>query len=396
MTSRIAAASAAALIVCLSACLLILRLILWPRRRSPTAKRVCIYRIGHVGDTICAIPAMYAVRKAYPDAHLTLVTTPVRRDLPSAKDVLQGAEWIDQIKIYYNDEVATPRKGFMFFWGLRRERFDVWVELPQEMATFGTLVRNMISARIAGAKWACGWRQSLARFALRAQSEHGRFPNETERLMNILHDSGFETTREVAFPLPSGVVEESAIDALIREHSLDCARLVAIAPSAKRETNRWPVERFIEVGRYLVSRGFQVVVTGGGSDRGLCESIVRGIGRDAVNFAGRTSLKESCELLRRCRLLVCNDSGVQHMAVAVGTTCISLFSARDMPDKWNPYGSGNVVLRKWVECHTCYAERCPYDNLCMRMIEVSEVTSAIDDKIAQSQPSVRQTVRAAI
>lgn len=391
LKGRLSARWAALVCACVNAFLYSVRRILWPRRRPQTAKRVCIYRIGHVGDTICAIPAMYAVRRAYPDAHLTLLTSPVRHDLPSAEEILKGADWIDDLWVYYQDDIATLRKGFAFFRSMRRENFDVWVEFPQETATLKTLLRNMIAARFAGARWACGWRQNGAPFALQAQSQYLTFPTETERLLELLRDSGFETTGETEFPLPIGSKEEAVVDALLEEHSIDPSRLVAIAPSAKREPNRWPLQRYVEIGRYLVSRGFQVVVTAGASDRGLCESVVSGIGRNAFNCAGRTTLKESCEMLKRCQLLVCNDSGVQHMAGAVGTPCISLFSARDMPNKWYPHGSRNLVLRKWVDCHTCLTEKCPYDNLCMNMITVDEVIEAIDAKVSHWREPVQST-----
>jgi ADP-heptose:LPS heptosyltransferase len=79
------------------------------------------------------------------------------------------------------------------------------------------------------------------------------------------------------------------------------------------------------------------------------------------------------------------------MAGAVGTPCISLFSARDMPNKWYPHGSRNLVLRKWVDCHTCLTEKCPYDNLCMNMITVDEVIEAIDAKVSHWREPVQST-----
>src|SRR5262249_26776447 len=82
-------------------------------------------------------------------------------------------------------------------------------------------------------------------------------------------------------------------------------------------------------------------------------------------------------------LLVCNDSGVQHLAAAVGTPCVSIFSAHDMPGKWNPYGEDNVVLRASVECHPCYLTLCPYDNRCLKLIDAGSVIAAVKLKIDQ-------------
>jgi ADP-heptose:LPS heptosyltransferase len=360
----------------------IFRLCLWPRPMPKRPRRICVYRNGQVGDTLCAVPAMFAIRRAYPDAHLTLLTTPVLRSLPSAKDILEGAAWIDEISVYYKDEIDTLPKSFQFVRALRRRRFDVWIELPIEVTGPWRLIRNMLAARLAGARWGCGWRVSFLDLAVQAQAECRTFPNEVERLMELLHRYGLDSGGEVAFPLPDGSAQEQRVDALLREHALDdSSRLVAIAPSAKREPNRWPSERFAQTGKHLVALGYQVLVLAGRGDAELCEEVVRRIGFGSLSLAGKTSIGESCELLRRCELLICNDSGVQHMAAAVGTPCISIFSARDMPGKWSPYGREHVVLRKSVECHTCFTEKCPRGNLCINMVTVEETIAAIDAKL---------------
>jgi ADP-heptose:LPS heptosyltransferase len=375
-----------ALRVVVNSCLELVRLCLWPRVRPKVAQRVCVFRNGQVGDTICALPAIAAIRKAYPNAHLTLLTTPVLRNLPSAKDILDEAEWIDEIKVYYKDQIDTFAKRLRFIRALRKEPFDVWIELPIELATPGLLLRNMLAARLAGSRWGCGWHVSFLPLGVQAQVElHRAFPNEVERLRELLRTCGLDANSDIAFPLPIGAKQEEKVAGLMAEYALNSARLVAIAPCAKREPNRWPRERFAQVGKHLVSLGFKVIVVAGASDRDLCEDVAGRIGNDAINLAGTTSINESSELLRRCELLICNDSGVQHMAAAVGTPCLSLFSARDMPGKWSPYGAHNVVLRKQVECHTCFAEKCPRDNLCMKVITAEEVIAALDTMIEQSK-----------
>jgi heptosyltransferase-2 len=120
-----------------------------------------------------------------------------------------------------------------------------------------------------------------------------------------------------------------------------------------------------------------VVVLGGPGDAAECGAIASAIGPGAHSLAGALSLEESCELLRRCELLVCLDSGVQHLASAVGTPCVSLFSCWQMRGKWRPYGERNVVLQKWVDCHTCMLERCPRDNMCIKKISAEDVAHAL-------------------
>lgn len=126
-----------------------------------------------------------------------------------------------------------------------------------------------------------------------------------------------------------------------------------------------------------------MAVLGGAADISLCNEIVGQIGEHAFSLAGKSSLLESAELLRRCRLLVCNDSGLQHLASAVGTQCLSLFSCRDFKGRWYPHGSGHTVIRKWVDCHTCFRDSCPYDDRCIRLIQTDEVVATVDRKIPE-------------
>jgi ADP-heptose:LPS heptosyltransferase len=167
--------------------------------------------------------------------------------------------------------------------------------------------------------------------------------------------------------------------------------MIAFAPGAKLEPNRWPVERFIEVGKNLAARGCRMVVLGGSSEAPMCERIASAIGRNAASLAGKTTVRESCEVLTRCAMLICNDSGVQHLAAAVGTPCVSLFTRREFPGMWWPHGPQHQVLMENVECHTCFLDVCPHDNKCIKAIGVDEVIAAAGRVLARlpnSKPQV--------
>lgn len=352
---------------------------LWPRRRPLQAQRVCIYRIGNVGDTICAIPAMAAVRRAYPHAHLTLLTSPGDRGLAGARELLGGADWLDEIRVYYNPDIRTMRGRWNLLKELRQRAFDVWIELPNNRCTLGAALRNLLFARLAGTRWGYGWRINTINWALQAQSEQIVFPTETDRFLGIVRQAGIRAD-VVSFPLPLNMHHARTVDSLLQQHRVDGASLLAIAPGASRPAKRWPTERFVELARLLVKRGFQVVLVGRRSETGICRQIQQSAGSGITNLAGQTELLETCELLKRCSRAISNDSGVQHLAAAMGTPCISLFPCRDVPGKWWPYGDQNIVLRKWVRCHTCLLDVCPRDNHCLKLIEVSEVMDCIENR----------------
>ncbi|HUI40763.1 MAG TPA: glycosyltransferase family 9 protein [Terriglobia bacterium] len=345
---------------------------LWPRPRPAKARRVCIYRIGNLGDILCALPALHAVRLAYPEAKLTLLTSPGAPGMPGAHELLSGAPWLDHVWVYSSEEIATLRQQLRLVKRLRDSEFDVWIEFPSSLAPIRVLLRNMLVARFSGVRWGFGWRVSTIRWAARAQSARRVFPNEVERLLQIAAQCGI-TAREISFPLPLTERRAATVEALLHGWVPPGTPLAALAPGAKRPTNRWPLERYAEVGASLCARGFFVLLLGGAGDQASCEWIASRLPAATLNLAGRVSVLESCEALRRCAFVVCNDSGVQHMAAAVSTPCVSIFSGQDMPGKWHPYGAQHVVLRREVPCHPCYLDECPRDNLCLKLVQVSDV-----------------------
>lgn len=320
---------------------------------------------------------MQALVTAYPGARVTLVTSPGRPGLPGAAELLPTAPWLAELVVYYGRDIRTLRQQWGLLRRLRQRNFDLWVELPSNLATFTVLLRNMLAARAAGAKFGCGWRLSTVRWGARAQALTRTFTGEVERLLQVLDGCGIRgRTPRFALPITGGHV--AAVDRLLASRVPAGTPLAGVAPGAKRPANRWPLDRYSEVGRELARRGFFVLLLGGAGDRQACEQIALGVGASAFNAAGLASVLESAEILRRCAFVVCNDSGVQHLAAAVSTPCISIFGGRELPGIWHPYGENNVVLSKDVPCHPCFLDECNRDNLCLSLIPTSDVLGALD------------------
>ncbi len=356
-----------------NAVLCALRKCLWPRTRPASAASICVFRPAALGDLVVAIPAIYAIRRAYPSAKITLVTWPEELGKAESFKLLDGADWIDEILVYHRGELGGLRGKLPMIRDLRRRRFDIWFEIPPAHWSLSKLLVTMLAARIAGAKWAYGWRSSSIGAFAQAQSEWLDLPTQVERLLRIVAEAGIPCDFSPQWPLPATRTHRNFVADLIDELGLTSRRLVALAPCAGYPANLWPRDRFVSVGRALVADGRSVAVLGGAADSAVCESVANEIGAGAASFAGRLSLVETCVLLEKCRLLVALDSGPQHLAAAMGTPCISLFSCRDVRGEWRPWGESSFVIQKWVDCHTCRRRECPFDNRCMKLINVDEV-----------------------
>jgi len=299
--------------------------------------------------------------------------------MPCADDLLNGVNWLDEIIIYYSEDINTLIKRFRFLCNLRSRKFDVWMELPNDLATMRVLLRNILVVKFLGAGWAAGWRLNTIKLFGQAQSEHLIFDNEVTRLLNIVTDYAIDG--KPIFPLPLVGTNSAAVEEILRGEGISGRQIVAIAPGAKRSTNRWPAEWFAKIGKVISVMGYATLVVGGDSDKEICLWVANAIGAESKSVAGSLSLPEFSELLKRCCLFIGNDSGPQHLAAAVGIPCISLFSSWQLKGKWHPFGPDNVVIQKPVSCHTCFLEECPYDNMCIKLIQVQDVIEVIDTKI---------------
>ncbi|MCS7176387.1 MAG: glycosyltransferase family 9 protein [Candidatus Kapabacteria bacterium] len=121
------------------------------------------------------------------------------------------------------------------------------------------------------------------------------------------------------------------------------AQLVALHPGSGRAEKRWGDEQFIAVGRWLQAQGYTLVLLGGREEQGLARTLAQALGPATINMAGKTSVPETAAILSRCRLLVCNDSGLMHLAVAVGTPVVAIFVSTD-PCHIGPYSPKAVVV----------------------------------------------------
>jgi len=148
------------------------------------------------------------------------------------------------------------------------------------------------------------------------------------------------------------------------------------------EPTRWPIDRFVEIGRRLVEDSrYNLILTGSQSEWSLVESVKTAIGlAPVVNFAGKYGLRETAAHIALMDVFVCPDTGPGHLAAALNVPVVSIFALRsDFPDRWSPYGSCHRVIRNSVfPCHgTCVKETCSRFD-CISLINVDDVLEAVN------------------
>ena len=260
---------------------------------------------------------------------------------------------------------------------IKRNKYDLIIELPQNEVSLFTELRNMIFFRVAHIKSGWGW-QVHTSFSFRQTQERClTFPSETQRLLSILRKKKIVPQHaNNNYPLYLNEEDKQRIHELLVESFRGNpmrGHLVALVPGAKRPQNRYPLKRFVELAGWLHDKGYKVAVIGGPEDIAYGEAIA--IYPDVVSFCGKLTPVQSAILMSKCFLTISNDTGPMHLSYAAGTPVIAIFSSRDFPGKWFPT-EGNIALRNnHVHCSLCLSETCQ-NNICMQGIPIEEIKEA--------------------
>ena len=165
------------------------------------------------------------------------------------------------------------------------------------------------------------------------------------------------------------------------------ARWIALHPGARWPTKRWPIGHFIELLRLLVARipGLRCVVLGGEDERGLGQRLTGAAPERCLDLTGQTSLPEMIEWLRRCELLVTNDTGPMHVAAALRRPVVALFGPTE-PRRTGPYGQVEHTLRHSLPCAPCFKSVCRYRQPleCLQAISPDSVLARVRQRLRAS------------
>lgn len=334
---------------------------------------ILVYRIGQLGDTLVALPTFEEIRKKYPRDQILLITDrhPSQTDWVSAWDVVGPTKLFDGVIFY--EKFEEPWKNLLTYYRLAKR-----VRQLSPKAVFNLVNRtrdkDVKRDRFFFTKF-CGIHcYSAPQVSRDARSSKGlalaRATEEWIRMLDVVGSSNSALHFKLRVPRWA----ESEATYALSNINTKSKKMIAIGPGSKMSAKRWPAERFVEVCRRVVDKNEDVMclVLGGREDQSLGARLCEAVGAQSLNLAGRLSIFGSAAVVSRCIAYLGNDTGTMHLAGVVGTPCVAIFSARDLPGRWEPYGAGHVVLRHETECAGCMLEICDRDNACLRQIKVDD------------------------
>jgi ADP-heptose:LPS heptosyltransferase len=317
-------------------------------------KSIAVFRALQLGDMLCAVPALRALRAAHPEARIALIGLPWAREL-----LARFSHYVDEV-IEFPGHPGFPERACdaaalpAFMQAVQRRKFELLLQMHGSGRHSNPLAAVLAPGRCAGFYVRGEHCPDPQRFFEWREAEHEVL--RWLRLVSLLGIPSCGTALE--FPLGEPDWREW------RRFGLEGAPYAVVHPGAQLASRRWPPERFGRVADRLAGEGLRIVLTATEAEAALTRAVAAAMKRPALDLAGVTSLGGVGALIARARLLVSNDTGVSHIAAALRTPSVVVCSGAD-PERWAPLERArHRVLHHPVECRPCAHARCPIGHPC--------------------------------
>ncbi|MBW1923296.1 MAG: lipopolysaccharide heptosyltransferase II [Deltaproteobacteria bacterium] len=334
-------------------------------------ERILVRATNWVGDAVMTLPALEALRENFPRSLITVLAT------PWVAPLFMNHPVVDDVMILEKGEglVGNLLRMARIIRAVRRRRFDLAVLFQNAFEAALIAFLGRVPVRVGYNTDARGF--LLTHPVPRDASVLG--VHQVEYYLSLLHGVGWRARGgDPCLRVPA---EEAAW----AERALSSAGvgpgvfLVGLGPGAAfGEAKRWPADRFAGVADRAATRwGARVLLFGSPKEAPICRELKERMENPPVDFCGSTSLTEAMALMARCGLFVTNDSGLMHMAAALGVPTVAVFGSTD-PEATGPRGPRTAVVRREVACAPCLRRSCPTDFSCMLSVTEDDVWEAME------------------
>jgi ADP-heptose:LPS heptosyltransferase len=301
-----------------------------------TFAKIGILRALQLGDMLCAVPAIRAIRHAFPTASISLIGLPWQKD------------FVERFHHYFDEFVEFPGwpglpervpdveklPGFLRL--MQSSGYDLIVQMQGNGAITNSLCMVFGAAKVCGLRMPGDYCPDEKLFPISEDSDHEvlRFLKLTQALQ--IAPKG----EELEFPFLSGELE--SVEDLIRQWSLGGKKYICVHPGARDPKRRWPAEKFANIADRLFDEGYGIVLTGSAAEKEILANVSQMMKYEAVNAVNQSSefsLGQLAGVIMKSVALISNDTGVSHIASALQVPSVIIFSRYSDPQRWRPLNS---------------------------------------------------------
>lgn len=352
-------------------------------------KRILIYRLGSIGDTVVALPAIRLIARAFPNAEIRILTVfPNGAKVATIETIIGPLELIHGY-FRYPLKTRDPRTLVCLVREIRKWRPDVLVYCAAPRGQFSVL-RDVLFFKACGIRCLIGvpWSTQLQRSRKKENSD--MWEPESHRLLRCLATLGDgrmddPTVWDIELTGAERVKADNVLVAWPGRRGFICASI-----GTKAWVKDWGEDRWSECFRRFSHDKPEVglVMVGSFDEYEQSERVGAAWKGPMLNVCGKLSPRETAAIIERAIFFVGHDSGPMHLAAAVGTSCIAVFSARNLPGEWYPFGASHRIFYHKTSCFGCrLVHTCPHDKMCIRAISVDEILTGLHDVWAVSWSS---------
>ncbi len=341
---------------------------------------ILVIKLSAIGDVIHTLPALNAIRDAYPDAHITWLVEEAAADLVVGHRALDRVlvsrrkKWINDFKSGHR--IKALGQAVQFVKTLRDTRYDIIID-------FHALLKSGLLVFLAKGKRKIGFGKGMQHMEHSYLFLNEKIPAVSMEIhaldrQFVLAEAAGARSGSVQYHIPVADDDKARVDALLKKVKINVDRpIVAVNPVALWETKLWFNDRFAKISDLLIrEHGFQVVFTGAAADQSVIEAILGMMEEKAVSLAGRTTLKMLAALYEKAGFVISTDTGPMHLAAAMDTPVIAVFGPT-APWRTGPYGKQHQVVQADLDCSPCFKRVCKTCE-CMDRVTVDKVMDAVD------------------
>jgi len=337
------------------------------RRNTIKTKKILAIQLWGIGETILTLPALDALRKKYPKSKIDILTT------NRVKDVYLCYNKVNHIKILN----LSPFSILKF---IIKNKYDIVIDFEEYLN-----ISSIISFFVG--KCRIGFSHSIRSSLYDKKVYYNDKKHVTQVFLDLVRSLGIKYDTKKLTKLETKKQNKKHIDDLLKQFKIKKTNLlIGITPGVAESSRQriWPLERFAELADLLIKKyKAKIIFVGAPDEKKLINFVISKMKSKAINAAGLTNIKQSFELISRCKLFISNDTGPMHVAAAQQVKTIGLFGP-NLPIRFGPYGPNNIGIYEGQICkyspcinvHRGDISHCKLKcNICMKKITVKQVLS---------------------